>query len=540
MMRIAARPDVLSTNGGASAPSAYHAPRVVRRIVGLAVLLLIPMLGFGSAFASAARPAAKSGGTLNIVGVGQTWASTDPIYKSAIQSAAEPYNLTYQTLFNYNTTTGKIDPLLALSFAYNASHSTLTIQLRHNVLFQDGTPFNAQAAVFNLDRTSAASSGSPCVPFFTNVTSIQAVGTYEVKISFNPLYSALPDVLASNPCTYMASPTAVSSEGANFPFQPVGTSSYKFVSENLGISMTYTRFTKAWEKAHVNTVVFTNLGDDNSAIEAVQANTAQVYDTSGPQDIALAKAAGLKVASSPPTSEGYVRLNMTAPPFNNVVAREAFAAAINGPLIVKTLFGKAAIPDQSMLTPTSWAFAGEKVHGFPQYNPSRAAALVASLPGGKLSFTLIGGNTPIQQQFIAALGSELTAIPGISMSLSPQTSTVLLSDQHNLTYQALYALGNGSLPDPDNNYYRALYSTSTNNQEGYVNSTFDNLIIEARETFSQAQRKSLYLKAELLLATGLPIIPVYAYPISWIYNKHVHNFPALDTGNGELSGVTVT
>lgn len=76
-----------------------------------------------------------------------------------------------------------------------------------------------------------------------------------------------------------------------------------------------------------------------------------------------------------------------------------------------------------------------------------------------------------------------------------------------------------------------------NNQDGYANPAFDNLVVEAREMFSQPQHKKLYESANLLLAEALPIIPISSTPVLYVANERVHNFPAIDTCSADLSQV---
>ena len=148
--------------------------------------------------------------------------------------------------------------------------------------------------------------------------------------------------------------------------------------------------------------------------------------------------------------------------------------------------------------PPSFAFDGNRIKGYPKYNPAEAAADVGALPGGKLNFTFTVQNTPTEIQQAEAIQAELQAIPGITVTLNAVSLTVELAARHAETFQASLANSGGSpvLPDPDFVYYRNFYSGSSQNHDGYSDPTFDSLVVEARETFSEPQRKKLYEEAQ--------------------------------------------
>src|SRR4029077_5613359 len=70
-------------------------------------------------------------------------------------------SVTQETLVNLDWTTNKATPALAVS--WTEAPDSITFKLRQNVKFQDGTPFNADAVVFNFrrafDKTFPANQG---------------------------------------------------------------------------------------------------------------------------------------------------------------------------------------------------------------------------------------------------------------------------------------------------------------------------------------------------------------------------------------------
>jgi peptide/nickel transport system substrate-binding protein len=220
----------------------------LRRLRLRSIAILLSALGlvttaFGVVTTVSASAAPKHGGTFNIEDLGLSWATLDPSATAANASAAWPiFSPMYEGLFT-TTPSGTIEDQLATGFSFNPSRSSLTIDLRKGVKFQDGTPFNSSAVIFNLQRETVASSGSSCVTYFTSVSSMTTDGTYKAKINFSTPNGAIINELAGQSCFVMASPMAVTSEGSAYGTRPVGTGPYKFVSEEIGSSIDYTKWT---------------------------------------------------------------------------------------------------------------------------------------------------------------------------------------------------------------------------------------------------------------------------------------------------------
>jgi peptide/nickel transport system substrate-binding protein len=173
----------------------------------VALVILSTCVTTGSASAASTHP--HRGGTLNIADVGLSWTTLDPALEGANAANTFPIlSLIYEGLFT-TTPQGIVEPALATSYSYNANRTVLTLNLRKGVKFQDGTPFNSSAVVFNLDRETAASSASSCIAYFTTVTSITTAGTYKVHINFSSPYGPMISELAGQSCFLMVSPTAV-------------------------------------------------------------------------------------------------------------------------------------------------------------------------------------------------------------------------------------------------------------------------------------------------------------------------------------------
>ena len=138
---------------------------------------------------------------------------------------------------------------LALSATYSNSYRTLTIGLRHGVIFQDNTPFNAQAVVFNLDRDMSGTDVS--APYLSTISSITAKGQYTVVIHSRIPDSNLLSALEWEPDELMVSPTAVSTEGLQqFGIMPIGAGPFKVVSDSVSSTLQLQAWPGYWNAKH--------------------------------------------------------------------------------------------------------------------------------------------------------------------------------------------------------------------------------------------------------------------------------------------------
>jgi peptide/nickel transport system substrate-binding protein len=123
-----------------------------------------------------------------------------------------------------------------------ADRLSWTLPLRNDVKFHDGTPFNADAVVFNferyLDESAVRGSVAGEVGAFANV---EKVDDFTVRFNTNGPQPLLPEFLTT-PSLVMGSPKAITEMGQDFERNPVGTGPYSFVSWTDDVDLLYERF----------------------------------------------------------------------------------------------------------------------------------------------------------------------------------------------------------------------------------------------------------------------------------------------------------
>ena len=101
------------------------------------------------------------------------------------------------------------------------------MSLREGVVFHDGTPFNAEAMIANIDRSQNLPE-SRRKSEVASITGVEAVDEYTVRITLDAPDATLLAQLADR-AGMMISPTAAEEMGVDFGSAPVCSGPFSFV-----------------------------------------------------------------------------------------------------------------------------------------------------------------------------------------------------------------------------------------------------------------------------------------------------------------------
>ncbi len=452
MSQQRARPQ-LSRAGSSNRPngSRLAAPFWRKRLLTLVSVSLLALTLAACGGTSSAG--AKSGGTLN-VGLDSDVVRLDPLKSTALVDRQVMLNI-YDTLVRVDAQ-NKIQADLATSWNY-ASPTQLTFTLRSDVKFQDGTPFNADAVVTNINRILNDQT-SPRHSEISSVSSVQAVDATHVQFNlskpFAPLLAALTDRAGM-----MLSPTVIAS-GADLAngVKNAGSGPFEFVEWVKGDHLTLQRNPGYWDKSasgaslpYLDKIIYHPITNESVMYTNLQTNTIQVAGTLGATDIASVKTnPALTYKQIPGLSFFGIELNTQAAPFNNVYARRAVSWGVNRQEIVTSVLHNVGVVAQGPLSPASWAYSSSIAPY--SYDTAQAKAQLQQGNLTSLTFTLIiPSGSPATAQLAQFLQSELQGA-GITMNIKQETFATLLDDSASHNYQAAL-LGWSGRPDPDGNMY---------------------------------------------------------------------------------------
>jgi peptide/nickel transport system substrate-binding protein len=471
------------------------------------------------------------GGTLN-VGLVSDAVTLDPLQSSSLYDRQIMLNI-YDTLVRVDQN-NKIVPDLATSWAYT-SPTQIVFTLRTGVKFQDGTPFNADAVAFNINRilsTPTSPRASEIAPVKDVVVVDASHVRFDLKQPFSPLLAALSDRAGM-----MLSPTAVKKEGASLANAPIdaGTGPFMFSSWVKGSQLTLKRNPNYWQKdsqgvqlPYLSSIVYHPITNETVEYTNLQTGTINVSDTVDGNDVQSAKNnPSLTYKQIPGLGFYGFELNTKAAPFNNVNARQAVEWGVNRQEIVNNVLKNVGTVAQGPIPPTSWAY--QKNFAPYSYNVNNAKTALAKTGQTKLSFTLlISSGSPLNEQEAEYIQSELQPV-GITVNIKQETFATLLSDTIAHNFQASLLNWSGR-PDPDGNMYSYFHTGGGNNNMQYSNPHVDTLLEAARETNNQQQRTTDYQQAQQQIMQDAPYVFVNFGESVQATTTNVKNFVLLPTG----------
>jgi peptide/nickel transport system substrate-binding protein len=342
-------------------------------------------MGF-TAYASGQDMPAPSPDAKLTIGIGVDLDTVDPAQQTTttVQNVID-YGL--QTLVAFDTQ-GKIEPLLATSWETSKDGLTLSFKLRQGVKFHDGTPFNADAVAYSLDRLISGKVKVRIGAGFKSMKSIEAVDPSTVAVHLkHPDPNLLPNL--STTMASIFSPTSATKDGntATNIVHPVGTGPYQFTRWTKGSEVVYTRVEDYWgQKPYYKTVSFKIIPEANSREAGLLAGQLDVIMNPPVTDLtSLSQNSAVKLLKAPSDRSIFIAINTTKPPFDNAKVRQALNYAVDKDAIIKNVMFGAVNPMDSAF-PSS--LTGYCKVGAYKYDPDKAKQLLSEAGVKNLKITL--------------------------------------------------------------------------------------------------------------------------------------------------------
>ena len=279
-----------------------------------------------------AQAAPKRGGVLKVSANGNP-SSLDPATGGAGTDHTFLWTL-YDTLVEWDYDTLKTKPGLA-SFTF-PDPRTMVLDIKPGISFHDGSPLDAAAVKFNLDR-GRQDARSNIKADLSSVADVLVSGPLQVTVKLLRPDTALPAIL-SDRAGMMVSPKAVQALGAEFDRKPVGAGPWKFVSWSANEKVVVTRADKYWraDRGFVDGIEFSIIPELATGLRAVVAGQGDFVYQVPPRLIPLIdKAKNLQKVSGPTLYCLQLYFNLAKPHLSNVKVRQAINFALDRDAFVK-------------------------------------------------------------------------------------------------------------------------------------------------------------------------------------------------------------
>jgi oligopeptide transport system substrate-binding protein len=532
---------------------------------GLAGVLAVIAVGTAAAATGSFSTAAKAG--VLRISIGAEPPSLDPGLATDTTSSSILFNVMDPLIVLGPSPALKALPGAAASWSVKGT--TVTLHLRHNVKWANGTPTTASDYVYSWLRTISPELGADYAYQFFAIKGAEAYNSCDpAKADCNTLRSQVgikaPDkwtlvVQLTSPQPWFIQQLSHTSflpvykasvdkygnkftEAGNF----VGNGPFNLTSWKHDASLTLTKNTK-WRNAgsiKLNSVQMQIITDGTTAENAFDAGNTDVDDTGViPADIPRYKKTPYwKVW--PALGTYYYGFNVKN--ITDVNQRRAMAFAIDRKAIIKYIAQAGQAPAKGF---TPKGIAGgptiDKNSFLPAaHDTTKAKSFMAKVANPKKDIHLYINNSPGHIKIA-------TAIQAYWNSIGLNTSIKVMEWKQYLQFLGpppnsdvdMYRLGwIYDFPDAYNGL--SLWTCgSGNNNTNWCNKKFDALIDQATKTPDFDKRTLLYQKAEDLLTspTGdLPIMPIYWYTFTGLVKNNVKGFLTAPQGIYDLTKVSVS
>lgn len=504
----------------------------------------------GAAVTGSASPATASdasGGTLRVA-------------SSSEFAAQDPHDYTgdfilidmiYEPLVTYGEN-GVLKPALATAWHVSADGLTVRFDLRENVTFQDGTPFDAKAAKWNFDRWV----GKKRHNFFATSTTIRKVEatdpstlTLRLRKPYDPL---LQELTFARPVRFL-SPASVGKDG-KFS-KPVGTGPWRLRSSSR-TTAELVRNDDYWgPQPGPERVRFTVTKDSQTRVAALRTGEVDMIGGSYLSPITPVEATGLKrddgVALLRGRPDVTVLLGFNAQGVaGDRAVREAVRLAIDRKTLTKVLYSGLATPATTLFAP------GVPNGGTPRevrFDPGEAERVLdaggwresggkRSRNGTPLSLTLMISSGPVHGQQDARLSSEALADSlgkiGIEVKIKPVDEATYFDQRTAGKYDLAFFETYGAPYDPSG--FVVGFLTSKVKGGLWKTPRVDELVDHALFARDAGARAQAYEAVYDVLDKDAAFVPIAYRPRFWAVRSNVKGF-AVPANEYEfnLAGVTL-
>ena len=458
----------------------------------------------------------------------------------------------FETLLNFGEQDTTIKPGLAKKWTVSDDGLTYTFELEEGVKFHDGTDFNADAVIKNVNRWKG---GNEEQFYYFNsmfkaegedvIKDVKADGDYKVIFTLSRPQAPFLKNLAMSPFG-IASPTAFEKDGDKFGQNPVGTGPFKFVDWKPNQTITIEKFEDYWQQGlpKLDRVIFQVFKDNTARLNALIKGDIDLADGVNPSDGKTVEGnSALQLIERPSMNIGYLGLTNTRPPFDNKLVRQAVNYAIDKQAIVDAFFeGRAQVAANPM--PPSISGYNEDIDPYP-YDPAKAKELLAEAgyDGKEIELWAM----PVARPYMPDAAKVAEVIKknledvGIPAKIVTFEWATYLDKAKNGEADAFMLGWTGDNGDADNFIYTLLDKDNigSNNYAYYSNDEVHDLLIAAQSEVDEAKRIDLYKQAQVIIHEDAPWVPLAHSTPLLAAKSGVKGFLPHPTGSDKLANVSI-
>tara|TARA_R110002073_G_scaffold142117_5_gene293814 strand:+ start:13764 stop:15206 length:1443 start_codon:yes stop_codon:yes gene_type:complete len=407
------------------------------------------------------------------------------------------------------------------------------VRIKPDLLFSDGTPLTAADVVFTYTSVLAEETKSLYRKSFAErFTEVRLIGPLEVEFVLHSPIATLQSDLDFG----------ILSEKAALAGKVVGVGPFalkSFAPEK--VVLTRNAHYGLGPIATMKRIVVRTVRDGNARNLMLVGGSADFTQNAVRVDLVdfIEKRERVKVLSGESAILTYLMMHNEDPLLSDVRVRRAIALAIDRKRIVEAKYGGRATLATGLLPPFHWAYEGDVARY--EFDREAAKALLDEAgypdpdgPGGEPRFRLSYKTSASQFRLSVArvIAAQLSEID-IAIDVQSFEFGTFFADVKEGNYQ-LASMQTSAISEPDF-YYTYFHSSRipdadnlhVHNRWHYRNSTLDGLMEKGRVTMDRDRRKEIYAEVQRIVATDVPIIPLWHEHNIAVMNRSISGFGLL-------------
>jgi peptide/nickel transport system substrate-binding protein len=421
---------------------------------------------------------------------------------------------TMDTLLHYIPGTTSLELGLATGYEVSDDGLEYTFTLVEGVSFPDGTPFNAEAVKWSIDRVVRLE-GDPNWLVTSFVESVEVVDEYTVKFKLLSPVSYWPLLVATQPYSPV-SPNCYSEDAIDADSLCSGVGPYTITKWDRDVEMVLEAYDGyPGDPPKTPKIIIKYYADPTTMRLAVESGEIDIAGkTLNPTDYADLEAAGeLQVIEGPGAYIRYICFNVTTPPFDQLEVRQAISYAVDRDAVVSIAYQGTHQALYSMVPMGMWSH----IDAFPGRDLAKATEMLEGAgfsADNKLVMDLWWTPThygPTEADVATVLKDNLEETGLIEVNLQ-NTEWATYKEYQNAGSMPVFLLGwYPDYLDPDNYTWSWGHSDASDDMGiFYANADMDALL-EAGQVATPVdsdERKQLYEDAQELWVVDPPTIPL--------------------------------
>lgn len=396
----------------------------------------------------------------------------------------------------------------------------MTFKVREGMTFSDGTPVNAEAIKYVVDRYTDPERNAPGASAFGPITGTEVVDEMTIVFKYDAPYSPLLNGLAGRE---VPSKAAVEQYGDDFTNHPVGAGPYLVKEQIPGNEIIYQRnpdyawappFYKNRGAAYLDEISIKIIKEDATIWAALQSGEVHI----GPIASTFVQEAeafpDITVVKQLDTGIRYLGMNCSKPPFDNPLVRQAISHAVDREAIVanaldgygEVLYTPLAVnidfSDNAAMEAISYKYDVEAGRAKLQEAGYDLSGEVAMKDGQPFETTLMVNNTDFFKRAAQIIQAQLKEI-GIKVEIQIMEGTALNDATTTGNHQMFLQLYGSTDPNIMFYFFHSSRIRATN-RAWFSSPELDQLLEQGQQELDRDKQREIYLKVQEYIVKESP------------------------------------